>query len=300
LNVPEGSYNLGRMKFLVSLLRCLPLLLLGLFLGGCQPQGQSQIDEEKEPHFLAGKNRLNTMDFPAAVESFERALTFNPKSAAAHFELGWLFDQKVPDPAAAIYHYEHYLRLQPNAERAEWVKQHILACKQELARTVSLGPVTEKQQRDLEKLAEDNKRLTEENRRLNDEVAKWRTYAATLPRPQTNPPARITQPNLINPQGASLHPAPGAAAPRVQTSTLLGQDPRQPGGVNRGPAGPGGAPPPKGAPAAPMRTHVIKARETLASVARQYGVKLEALSAANPKATPRHLRPGQTLKVPPP
>jgi tetratricopeptide (TPR) repeat protein len=288
------------MKFLVSFLRCLPLLLLGLFPGGCQPQGQSQIDEEKEPHFLAGKSRLNTMDYPAAIESFERALTFNPKSAAAHFELGWLFDQKVPDPAAAIYHYEHYLKLQPNAEKAEWVKQHILACKQELARTVSLGPVTEKQQRDLEKLAEDAKRLTEENRRLNDEVAKWRTYAATLPRPQTNPPARSTQPNLINPQGAGLHPAPGAASPRVQTSSLPGQDARQPGAAKRGPAGPGGAPAPKGAPAAHVRTHVIKARETLASIARQYGVRLEALSAANPKANPRHLRPGQTLMVPPP
>jgi tetratricopeptide (TPR) repeat protein len=300
LNVPGGSYNLGRMKFLVSLLRCLPPVLLGWFLGGCLPQGQSQIDQEKEPHFLAGKNRLNTMDFPAAIESFEKALTFNPKSAAAHFELGWLFDQKVPDPAAAIYHYEQYLKLQPNAEKAEGVRQHILACKQELARTVSLGPVTEKQQRDLEKLAEDNKRLTEENRRLNDEVAKWRAGAATPPRPQTNPPAWITQPNLTHPQGAGLSPATGTAAPPLQTSTLPGQDPRQPGGVNRGLAGPGGAPPPKGAPAGPMRTHVIKARETLASVARQYGVKLEALTAANPKANPRRLRPGQTLNVPPP
>jgi tetratricopeptide (TPR) repeat protein len=287
------------MKFLASLLRRLPLWLLGLSLGGCLPQGQSQIDEEKEPHFLAGKNHLNTMDFQAAIESFEKALTFNPKSAAAHFELGWLFDQKVPDPAAAIYHYDHYLKLRPNAEKAEWVKQHILACKQELARTVSLGPVTEKQQRDLEKLAEDNKRLTEENRRLNDEVTKWRTYAATLPRPQTNPPARITQPDLSNPQGASLPLARGPAAPPVLTSTLPGPDPRQPVGVHRRALGPGGAPPPKGTPAGPMRTHVVKARETLAGIARRYGVKLEALSAANPKITARGLRPGQTLRIPP-
>jgi len=49
-----------------------------------------------------------------------------------------------------------------------------------------------------------------------------------------------------------------------------------------------------------MRIHVIKPRETLASIARQYGVKLEALNAANPKANPRRLRPGQTVNVPPP
>ena len=213
------------MKFLASLLRCLPLLLLGLLLGGCLPQGQSQIDEEKEPHFLAGKNHLNTMDFPAAIESFEKALTFNPKSAAAHFELGWLFAQKVPDPAAAIYHYEHYLKLRPNAEKAEWVKQAILACKQELARTVSLGPVTEKQQRDLEKLAEDNKRLTEENRRLKDEVAKWRTSAAAPPRPQTNPPVRITQATSPT-RRAPASPRPPAPRPRPPWPRLCPDEPR--------------------------------------------------------------------------
>ena len=287
------------MKFLACFLGCLAPLLLG-FLGGCAPQGQSQLDEEKEPHFLAGKNHLNTMDFPAAIESFEKALTLNPNSAAAHFELGWLFAQKVPDPAAAIYHYEHYLKLRPNADNAEWVKQAILASKQELARTVSLGPVTEKQQRDLERLAEDNKRLTDENRRLNEALAKWRTYAATLSRPQPNPPARSTQTNLSNSQGASLPPAAGTAAPPVLAQTSSGPVPRQPGAVHRGPVRPDGSLAPKGAPTAAARTHVIKARETLASIARRYGVKLQALSAANPTANARHLRPGQTLIIPPP
>jgi len=287
------------MKFWACFLGCLTPLLLG-FMGGCVPQGQSQLEEEKEPHFLAGKNHLNTMDFPAAIESFEKALTLNPNSAAAHFELGWLFAQKVPDPAAAIYHYEHYLKLRPNADNAEWVKQAILASKQELARTVSLGPVTEKQQRDLEKLAEDNKRLTDENRRLNDELAKWRTYAATLSRPQPNPPARTAQTNLANPLSGGLPPAMGTAAPPVLVQISPGQVRRQPSAVHRGPVRPDGGLPPKGAPAASPRTHVIKARETLASIARQYGVKLQALSAANPTANPRHLRPGQPLNIPPP
>jgi tetratricopeptide (TPR) repeat protein len=291
---------MGGMKSSARLLCWLSPLLLGPLLGGCLPQGQSQLDEEKEPYFLAGKNHLNTMDFPAAIESFEKALSFNPKSASAHFELGWLFAQKVPDPAAAIYHYEHYLKLRPNSEKAEWVKQSILACKQELARTVSLGPVTEKQQRDLEKLAEDNKRLTEENRQLKDEVAKWRTAAATPPRPQTNPPVRITQATLTNPQGAGLAPASGTAAPPALASTSLRRAPRQPEGINRGPAGPDTAPPAKVAAAGPAPTHVVKAGDTLSSIARRYGVKLEALIAANPKANPRRLRPGQTLNVPPP
>ena len=138
-------------------------------LGGCLPS--TPRDEEKEPYFLAGKSRVNTMDFKGAIESFEKAVEVNPKSAPAHFELGWLYDQKEPDPAAAIYHYERYLKLSPNSGKEEMVKTRILACKQQLAQTVSLGPGTEKQQREFEQLAEENKRL-------HEDIEKWRAYAA--------------------------------------------------------------------------------------------------------------------------
>src|SRR5438105_10486789 len=131
------------MTFWASPFRSAALLLGCFLLSSCLPSGQSRVDEEKEPHFLAGKSRVNAMDYKGAIESFERALEVNPKSASAHFELGWLADQKEPDPACAIYHYDHYLKLRPNADNAETVRTRILACKQELPRTVSLGPVTQ-------------------------------------------------------------------------------------------------------------------------------------------------------------
>src|SRR5436309_2155590 len=107
------------------------LLLFGfLLLSGCLPSGQSQLDEQKEPHFLAGRSRVSALDYKGAIESFERALEVNPKSASAHLELGLLFDQKDPEPATAIYHFEHYLKLHPNAENAETIRMRILACKQ--------------------------------------------------------------------------------------------------------------------------------------------------------------------------
>ena len=141
------------MTFSVGFFRTALLLLVGLLLSGCLPSGPK--DEEKEQFFLAGKSRVNTMDFKGAIESFEKAVEVNPKSAPAHFELGWLYDQKEPDPAAAIYHYERYLKLSPNSGKEEMVKTRILACKQQLAQTVSLGPVTEKQTRELEQLVEE-------------------------------------------------------------------------------------------------------------------------------------------------
>src|ERR1041385_6227410 len=102
------------MTFRTRLFRGTLALLLCAGLSGCVP-GQGQSEEEREPHFLAGKSAINGMDYKGAIEAFEKALEVNPHSASAHFELAWLYDQKEPEPAAAIYHYEQYLQLQPNA-----------------------------------------------------------------------------------------------------------------------------------------------------------------------------------------
>lgn len=249
------------MKFSVGFFWTALLLPGVLVWSSCLPTAPR--DEEKEPYFLAGKSRVNSMDFKGAEESFEKALEVNPKSAPAHFELGWLYDQKESDPAAAIYHFERFLKLLPNSGKEEMVKTRILACKQQLAQTVSLGLVTEKQQREFEQLAEENKRLREE-------LEKWRAYALRLQL-------------LTNQAGASLpvvravHP-PGAGQ-------VVPADSPSPGRV-------------AATPAATSRTHTVKAGETLGFVARKYGVKVDALMVANPKLDPRRVRVGQSLIIP--
>jgi tetratricopeptide (TPR) repeat protein len=251
------------MKFSLTLLSTL-LLLGGLVLSGCIPSSQGQSDEEKEAHFIAGSIKVNAMDFKGAIESFEKALEVNPKSGAAHFELGWLLDQKEGDFAGAIYHYERYLRLRPNAKNIEVVKQQITACKQELARTVAFGPVSEKQQRDLEKTAEENKRLIEENKRLSEELAKWRATA-------TSPTGLVG--NQLQQSGG-----PGTSsqvAPQQGRTTTQGA-----------------------APLSPRRSYTVKAGDTPTSIAKQFGVKVEALMAANPKLEARRMRTGQVLNLP--
>ncbi len=244
------------------------LLLTCVVLSGCLPPTHSASDEEKEPHFLAGKSRVSSMDFTGAIECFEKALELNPQSAAAHFELGWLFDQKEADPAAAIYHYERYLKLRPNAENAEMVKTRILAGKQELARTVSLGPVTQTMQREFEQLAEENKRLREESE-------KWRAYVSRL-QGQTNPPGPAA------PVARAAQPVPAGQQPPTQVVSS---------------SSPGGAP--QTAPTTvATRRHTVKAGETPTTIARQYGVKVDALLAANPRLEPRRMQIGQAVSIP--
>ena len=247
---------------------CALFLLLAMELCGCLPSGHSPLDEEKETHFLAGKSRVNTRDYQGAIECFEKALEANPRSALAHFEAGLLYEQHKQDHAAAIYHFERFLELRPGSGYAEVVRQHILACKQELAKTVSLGPVTQSLQREFEQ-------LTQQNKVLQEEVAMWRAKVRTQ---STAEPTRTETASIRN---APATPAPVPAAAVNSAPSLSNSS----NGARRGGAGPG-------------QMHVIKSGETPTLIARKYGVKPSALMAANPKMDARRLQVGQTINVP--
>ncbi len=258
------------MRFSASFFLLPIWLLAAIVFSGCFPSALGPSDEEKEPHFLEGKSRVNTLDFQGAVECFEKALEANPQSASAHFELAWIFDQKEVDPAAAIYHYQQYLKLRPNPGNLEMVRQRVLACKQELARTVTLGPVTEKVQKELDQLTQENKRLAEENKKLHADLEKWMAYAGTL-QALTNRPApserrvQDSLPTAVTPTSSSNQ----TAIVRAMTTS-----------------------------AKPARSHVIQSGETLSSIAKKYGVKLDSLMAANPKLDAKRLRVGQVVALP--
>jgi|SRR5215831_4544408 len=257
---------------------CRAGLLIGcLALTGCLPSSQRMVDEEKEPHFLEGKRRVNAMDFGGAIDSFERALQANPHSAAAHFELGVLYDQRKAEPATAIYHYNRFVDAHESGEKAQRARERILACKQELARTVSLAPVTQGLQRDFDQ-------LMEENRRLKQQVQNWEAY---FQRTQglTNPPPTPTP--LERAAAPAPSPAPvansGTGSGTTPTLRIVRIEPRTP------------EPPP-----APARTHTVRGGETPAAIARRYNVRVEALMAANPRIDARRLQVGQALNIPAP
>ena len=264
------------MTFHPGFFRGLLLILLGLCLSGCGPSGSGPLDDQKEPHFLAGKSRITMLDYKGAIDSFEKALQVNPKSAAAHFELGWIYDQKEADPAAAIYHYGHYLRLQSKAENADVVKQRISSCKQALADTIYLGPLNDKVQRQLEQVGEENKRLVEKNKWLEQELAKWTNYAGQWPGVTNRQSFQPVEPVRATPPSRS---AQITAAVLVQSTSGTTTAPVQTSSTT-------------------TRTHTVKAGETPSLIARKYGVKLESLMAANPSLDARRLRIGQVLRIP--
>jgi LysM repeat protein len=242
---------------------------LGVVLCGCEPDGQGSLDDKKEPHYILGESRVNAMDYQGAVEAFEESLEVNPHSAAAHFELACLFDEQISDPAAAIYHYQQYLKLDPKAENAEVVNARIAICKQQLAADVLAMPSAPAAQRELEQ-------LTEQNRQLQDQIdslKKWNAYYAEQLAALSN---SIPAQNNSSAQQIQNPVQPAQIAP----------EPSQNPNANHRPN------------SIQTRTHAVAAGETEAAIARKFGIKLSALQAANPGINPEKLRVGQILKIP--
>jgi LysM repeat protein len=252
--------------------RCAISILLCLLVGGCFPDSESQMDERKEPNFISGMNLVSAMDYQGAIEAFEKALEVNPRNASAHFELGWLYEEKAsePDPAAAIYHYDRYLKFSAQPDKADFVRQIINRCKLELARSVSAtGPPPSPAQQEMDRVLAENKDLQNRVAALQAQLAQSRAGVGASP-----PANRIPGPIV---PGATFLANPRAIAPT-----------------------PGAAPGNHPAPANPVRTHSVKPGETLSAIARSYGISLASLTGANPQVKPTRLMVGQTLNIPGP
>lgn len=222
-------------------------------LAGCV-QGDSRVPEEKDSHFQRGRTLANGQDFKGAANEFELALENNPRSGPAHFELGWLYDTKLNDYAAAIYHYEQLLRLEPNSPRAALVGERIRGCQQELAMAEFPLPNSRNLQKDVD-------RLTAENLHLHQQIEELQKQLAVRAGPTA-------------PQNIAYAPERLSAAGPARTTVAA-------------------APPP-----ARARQHIVKPRETISSIAVEYGMRASAILAANPQTDPRRLRVGQSLNLP--
>ncbi len=212
---------------------------------------------------MIGLSRKNAMDFEGAIEAFEQALEVNPQSAAAHLQLGWLYAEKNSDPAAAIYHYEQFLKRQPTAPEEEMIRKNILFLKQKLAEAVLPMSPAAGVQKELE-------RMTVENRKLRDELEGLRADSAARAGAPQRPAGRVES-GRVSP--VSLGSLAGSSQPTPNSSQM------------------GGA-------SSSGRNHKVVAGDTPTSIARRYRIRVEALLAANPGLNPKRMRIDQHLTLP--
>lgn len=256
-------------------IRFLFVLLIAVALNGCAPSDQ---DEEKEPHYALGLSRVNAMDYQGAVEAFDESLEVNPHSAKAHYQLAMLFENQESDPAAAIYHYEQYLKYDPTAENADIIRQHIAGCKQQLAADVLPLPSAPQAQQQLEKLVDQNRQLQQQVDTLQNTLKQWNAwYATQTATPKTNFP----QPDDVT--MSTETPTPVQSAQPVQPNVT------QPVVAT-----------PKHSESASghAHTHVVARGETATAICRKYGLKLTELEKANPEMNPKHIWVGEVLNIP--
>jgi LysM repeat protein len=258
------------MSLAVSAYRWLIVMGLALVCAGCLEEPGSDQDELMDPHVVQGKNLAKSLDFQGAVEAYDKALEVNPANAVAHFELFWLHEQKVIDYPAAIYHGERYLKLRPNASNAELVRQRILGCKQELVKSLPMGPITPALQRDFERLTAENRLLRQRIEQLTQQVAFLSTNRVYAAQSATNAgPGSVSNPAFEPPR------MPATPALTVRSMSVSA--------VN---------------PAKPYKIHTVQSGETLAKIARKYNVRLPTLMNANPKLDARKIKVGQTVNIP--
>src|SRR5438034_11762552 len=198
------------------------LILFCACWSGCSPLGESGRDEEKDPNYLTGKNRMAALDHQGAIDAFEKALTDNPRSAAAHLELGLIQHQYLATNwARAIYHFEKYLELRPKANNADLIRQRISQCKLELAKEVPFAAVNQQMQRELEKmdrLSRDNADLRQQLEQLKAQLAQRSGIASggvATSIPTSQPAARP----LLSAQAAS-NPAAQFAQAVERTASI--------------------------------------------------------------------------------
>jgi nucleoid-associated protein YgaU len=103
------------------------LVWLGCLLAllGCSGAGSLDERDERDPRLTKARSLKSAQDYDGAIAWYNKALERRPNLARAHLELGLIYDQQLNDDIRAIYHYERYLELRPEAEKKQIVEELI-------------------------------------------------------------------------------------------------------------------------------------------------------------------------------
>lgn len=236
------------------------------------------MDDEKDPNFIDGRNYQHALNYKGAIEAFERAVQSNPKNAAAHFELGLLYEERENDFTSAIYHYEKHLKHRPNSSYKLAVSDRIQRCKLELAKSVSFGVINADVHRDMQK--------------FTNEIATLKSNVVFLQTQLARRPPYITQ--YVTLRVTNFVPVPQKTeAPQQQTA----RPPQQRVAQQQPPPAPA-TNQTKVATAPATKTYTVRAGDTLSSIARRHRVTTAALQSANRGLSATRLRPNQVIVIP--
>ena len=288
------------------LIGCLAAALLG---AGCDRLTKGEEDERHEANFLNAINLQTQGRDDEALKAFNRALEANPQSASAHREIGQLCLDNKRDYALAVFHLRRHQQIKAarssktTKDPGDYaVEQQIKQAQILLAAEFTDQIGQQQNQSKIDELKRRNAELETTVIRLNQQIA-LRGAPVVVPNPVPPPPspqvrtqavARPGTPTAAGP-AKDVAPAPAPAVTVSQPATSIAA----PVAVARPTEAKTGSPASKPVSrAAAARTHVVKAGEIPAAIARRYGISVQELMAANKGIDPRRMRAGQTLNLP--
>jgi nucleoid-associated protein YgaU len=158
--------------------------------------------EESSPLMRRARARADEGDVDAAIRLYKAALEDNERLARAHLDLALLLNDHKKDYVRAIYHYQRYIELRPDAEKNKLIEDRIRLAGQQYAARINRP---DKREVDRESLEKENAELKEALKSLKDEVARLRKQTAEVE------PAQ--QPERVVPPVAAVVPAPEQRIP---------------------------------------------------------------------------------------
>jgi LysM repeat protein len=285
--------------------RFAPLLALCAMLlaAGCGGGGDTGTlgPETDDPSYQLGLRFKRQGRDNEALAAFLKTIDERGERAApeSHFEVGQIYLDYIKEPIQAIYHLQKYLELKPNSPEAPQVRELVKRAKRDFVLTFP-GHVLEAtpggpQSDQIEVLRRENDELRAQLARLGGgggTAMAGPSRMITVPDPvaQPNPPP-ATEPSPIT----AATPAPAVPDRRaVPAPVFRGTVPST---TARGAAATSKQSPTR--PAAGGRTHTVAPKETLFSISKKYGVKMDDIVAANGLGSVNApIKIGTVLKIP--
>ncbi len=173
-------------------IRRLFLLLPLLLLISCDKEDpRLEAEDDRNPYFKEAQEAIHDRDFEKAVKSYETALRKNPKVAAAHYEIGMLYSEKLGDPIKTIYHLQRFLDERPNTDKAEMAKGHLDNAKITFAATLPNSPVQNAEL--FAKIQSDNLSLKKEREELYKKITEMEHALSASKEEQTKTVALLEE-----------------------------------------------------------------------------------------------------------
>ena len=115
----------------------MPLCMAALMLCGCEENARSaDANDERNPLVNTGQSYMEVKQWDKAEKAFKQAIENNPSIARPHLDLAIIYHQQGKldiDFVKAIYHYDRYLELRPDSEKAIMINEQKLKAARALA-----------------------------------------------------------------------------------------------------------------------------------------------------------------------